>query len=228
MVVSTDSLTQFDVLPDTFQPQKIVSNNRQVEKKDSSVGFAQTHFFGEYYSSKSIDISYTSKDGDSVILNAQSIEYGKFNIQAAVENREKDIEKFIKYIQNNIEKMQKHFMRSLHLNNDPSTTEVFEGEKSEEASIALPEYWNAENTSQRIVDFAVSFIDLFSGSDTEYLSMIRNAIDEGFKQAKELLGELPDQVQSLIDDTYALVTEKLDTWANEQGKNSKNEAAVSV
>ncbi|MFW5960022.1 MAG: hypothetical protein ACOCSE_02760 [Chitinivibrionales bacterium] len=37
-----------------------------------------------------------------------------------------------------------------------------------EESTGLPEYWNAENTSQRIMDFAVSFFTLSDMDRDEY------------------------------------------------------------
>jgi hypothetical protein len=83
--------------------------------------------------------------------------------------------------------------------------------------LEVPEYWNAENTSQRIVDFAVQFLGAFEGTGGEFLDVIKGAIDEGFKQARDLLGELPDQVGALVNDTHELVMQKLDTWAESQG-----------
>ena len=82
----------------------------------------------------------------------------------------------------------------------------------------LPDYWNAENTSQRIVDFATSFLSAFKGSGQDFLNTIKNAIDEGFSQAKGILGDnAPDPISKLTNKTYALVMDKLDAWAKAQG-----------
>lgn len=77
----------------------------------------------------------------------------------------------------------------------------------------VPEYWNAENTSQRIVDFAMSFRGLASElNDEEYVEYMRSAIEEGFKQAKGMLGGLPGPSAKLFNDTYELTMKKLDEY----------------
>jgi len=66
-----------------------------------------------------------------------------------------------------------------------------------------------EAVSNRIVDFAKSI----SGGDKSKLALIRDAIDEGFEQAKEFMGgKLPE----ITDTTYELIQEKLDAWEEEQ------------
>ena len=81
----------------------------------------------------------------------------------------------------------------------------------------LPDYWNAENTAQRIVDFATSFLKDFQGGTDEFVSMIKDAIEKGFSQAKDILGkDLPDPVTKLVAKTHALVMEKIDNWAKAQ------------
>src|SRR3989339_152790 len=76
----------------------------------------------------------------------------------------------------------------------------------------MPEYWNADNTSQRIVDFATSFLSSFSGENSEFFKTIKGAIEEGFKQAKDILGNLPGPVGKLIQKTYDLTMQKLDKY----------------
>ena len=129
------------------------------------------------------------------------------------------MQKIIDYIKESYDQMRKEllkgFLKSVGV-------DVLEDEKVEKAEASdalekLPEFWNAENTSQRIVDFAVSFLGIFKGSGDEFLSTIKAAIEEGFKQARDLLGDLPDQISNLVDDTYNLTMEKIDKWAEEQG-----------
>ncbi len=62
----------------------------------------------------------------------------------------------------------------------------------------------AEAVSQRIVDFAIAI----SGGDSSKLDSLKAAIDEGFSQAKKVLGDLPD----ICSQTYDLIMEKLDKW----------------
>lgn len=75
----------------------------------------------------------------------------------------------------------------------------------------VPEYWNAENTSDRIVAFATSFAGIF-GDDPEFAETIVNAVAEGFSQADSILGELPGKAGKLNRDTRDKVFEKLDIW----------------
>jgi hypothetical protein len=76
---------------------------------------------------------------------------------------------------------------------------------------AVPEYWNAENTSQRIVDFAMSFRKLAPElSDEEYIKQMRGAVELGYKLAKKDLGGLPGPSAKLFNDTYSLTMKKFD------------------
>ncbi|GFN35262.1 hypothetical protein [Tepidimicrobium xylanilyticum] len=65
-----------------------------------------------------------------------------------------------------------------------------------------------EAVSQRIVDFAIAI----SGGDKSKLDTLKKAIDDGFKAAEKILGELPD----ISKETYNRIMEKLDAW--ESGK----------
>jgi hypothetical protein len=75
----------------------------------------------------------------------------------------------------------------------------------------VPEYWNAENTSQRIVDFAMSFRSLAPElSDEEYINKIRGAVELGYKLAKKDMGAVPGPSAQLYNDTYSLTMKKFD------------------
>ncbi len=91
-----------------------------------------------------------------------------------------------------------------------------EAEPGEEAGAmdeeyGVPEYWNAENTSDRIVAFATSFAGIF-GDDPDFAETMVNAVAEGFAQAGAILGELPGMAGKLNRDTRDKVFEKLDIW----------------
>jgi hypothetical protein len=61
-----------------------------------------------------------------------------------------------------------------------------------------------EAVSDRIVDFAIAI----SGGDKSKLPEIRGAIEEGFRQVKNMLGDLPE----ISLRTHDLIMEKLDRW----------------
>jgi hypothetical protein len=83
------------------------------------------------------------------------------------------------------------------------------GKDVEEAKV--PDYWNAENTSQRIVDFAMSFRGLAPElSDEEYIEQVRAAVEKGYKLAKKDIGDLPGPSAKLFNNTYNLTMKKFD------------------
>jgi hypothetical protein len=158
-----------------------------------------------------------NKDGDSVTLSMEHVEYQKallaINGDADAEYW-KDIvdkvkEEFLMLKENIIKKI----IASLG-----GPAEEQEAEEVEPAEIeGLPEYWNAENTSQRIADFATSFYGLTQCGGKEYYEMMRGAIEQGFNQAMGMLGELPDEVNNLAQNTYDLALQKLEAWAVDMG-----------
>jgi hypothetical protein len=81
----------------------------------------------------------------------------------------------------------------------------------------LPAMWSAESTSERIVNFATSFHGMTESGGRDFYELAKSAIEEGFKQAREIMGELPGKVGALVDKTYELTMQKLEQWAVEQG-----------
>jgi hypothetical protein len=81
-------------------------------------------------------------------------------------------------------------------------------QKKAQAAIDDGGEYSAENVSDRIVQFAKAI----SGGDKSKIGVLRAAIDKGFEEAKQAIGqELPEISQQ----TYKLVMDKLDAWANE-------------
>jgi len=82
-------------------------------------------------------------------------------------------------------------------------------EISQEEAVALVAddgYFGIEQTSDRIVDFAIAM----AGEDTSKLAAIKEGVEKGFAEALEAFGgALPD----ISYDTYDAVMEKLDAWA---------------
>lgn len=62
----------------------------------------------------------------------------------------------------------------------------------------------AEAVSNRIVEFAIAI----SGGDKSKVEQLKGAIEEGFRQVREMLGGLPE----VSVKTYDLVMKKLDNW----------------
>lgn len=79
--------------------------------------------------------------------------------------------------------------------------------------MGVDEEWGAEATSERIVQFALGFRGSGSASglsDEEFVAKIRDAIKEGFRLAKQDLGDLPGPTGKLFNDTYQATMDKLD------------------
>jgi hypothetical protein len=184
----------------------------------------------EYYSADRMSVTYTSRDGDSVALSMEHIEYRKAMVTAQNDGASDDTRwnAVVDQIKDEFSRMKQDmitkFMESITgIDNDTNTltinnpTDSAAGADSGSEIAGLPEYWNAENTSQRIVDFATSFSSLFQGAGEDFLSMIKSAIEDGFSQAHDMLGELPGPVGKLVDDTHSLVSRKLDAWAKANG-----------
>jgi hypothetical protein len=87
--------------------------------------------------------------------------------------------------------------------------EINLSEISQEEAQSLIEddgYFGVEQTSDRIVDFAVGL----SGDDTSRLDAIKQGVEQGFQEALDAFGGwLPDISYA----TYNTVMEKLDIWA---------------
>ncbi|MBD3393683.1 MAG: hypothetical protein GF410_16840 [Chitinivibrionales bacterium] len=170
----------------------------------------------EYFSSDTLSLTYTNNDGDTVSLSMQHVEYQKAMIQFEGDADSPEWKQMVEFIKDEYQRMHQEMLDSFIASVNGEKPEKAENREADTIE-GLPEYWNAENTSQRIVDFAVSFYSLYEGTGEEYLGIIRGAIEEGFSQARDMLGELPDAVDKLVGDTYDLVMEKLDAWAAEQG-----------
>jgi hypothetical protein len=80
----------------------------------------------------------------------------------------------------------------------------------EEAQSLVAEdgYYGVEQTAERIFQFGVGV----AGGDPSRLDAIKQGVEQGFQEAKEVFGGwLPD----ISYDTYDAVMEKLDSWAAE-------------
>lgn len=102
-----------------------------------------------------------------------------------------------------------------------SETPAAEEAGDEDQLTALQEYFSPENTASRILDVATSFFSLSEvfksegeseSSRQKFADFIGGAISEGFRQARAILGELPEDVKAGIDKTNSLVFAGLDDF----------------
>lgn len=114
------------------------------------------------------------------------------------------------YLRNLVEQLvlkQGHSIKTISAE-DWANIEIDDETRSEAQSLIDPGGpLSPEAVSDRLVDFAKAI----SGGDVSKLKTLKEAIEKGFKEAESLLGELPE----ISKQTYRLVMEKLDAWANE-------------
>lgn len=84
-------------------------------------------------------------------------------------------------------------------------TVTAEAKAQAQAAIAEDGYWGVEQTSQRIVDFAMAL----TGGDASKAEEMRDAFEKGFKEATKSWGK---SLPSISQDTYDAVMEKFDAW----------------
>jgi hypothetical protein len=104
----------------------------------------------------------------------------------------------------------------------PETPEAIEKEEPVDLDEIVPEFANSENTANRITDFATSLLPVYLQSHGEelneetlegFMSLIKEAIDTGFQQAKTIISDewqmMDDPLSALISKTYDKVQENL-------------------
>ena len=78
---------------------------------------------------------------------------------------------------------------------------------AKESKEFLENYLSPEKVAKRILDFAKAI----SGYDKSKIPLLKKAVNEGFKEAEKILGELPDVSKK----TYTLVMKGFEEWENE-------------
>ena len=176
-----------------------------------------TRAVAEYYSSEKYELEYVSKDGDKVSFSMESINYQKASLEIGPDMSPEQVDKLVSFAKEQIHKMREELVSKIlgSLNGKEDKDDVKKVKGTSE--IEVPEHWNAENTSQRIVDFATAFFDAFKGAGADFLNTIKGAIEKGFGEARGILGAVPESVSELTNSTYDLVMQKLENWAIEKG-----------
>ncbi len=191
-----------------FQNKKSVPALRNTPNTTTGAVFAK-----ESLKVDSLHLSYKNADGDALALSIESVSYNSKTVAASFSDKER--EELVSLVKDELLVVQKKMIQVLL--GTEGHKEVGSSEKAEQLELNIPEYWNAENTSQRIVDFALSFFELHDGEAGDYFEKIKAGIEEGFRQAKEMLGSVPEAVSNLTESTYDLVMSKLDDWAQQKG-----------
>lgn len=138
---------------------------------------------------------------DSTKPSANDIEKIKKQSERATQTLRNLVEKLI------LKQNGKSSSFSINISIDGSTGAISSDYTPVEAQEATSEdgYWGVEAVSDRIVAFAKDI----SGNDPGKLSVLKEAIDKGFRMASDTLGtDLPE----ISMKTYDAVMKKLDDW----------------
>lgn len=196
-----------------YNLNKAGKDNSGVSSGVASGARLKSSVSSEYYSSQKYAVEFTSKDGDKVSFSYEAVEYSKTEMAIDAKGSKEDIAKLSSFVKDQLKKMSSEIVKNF-LKDAGIETESSDDVSVADTAAVVPEYWNAENTSQRVVDFAVSFFDAFKGKGEEFLSKIKAAIEDGFSQAKKAFGgDYSSGVSKLISDTHDLIMKKLDSWA---------------
>jgi hypothetical protein len=95
---------------------------------------------------------------------------------------------------------------------------------ADDSETGVPEYWNAENTSDRIVKFATQMAQI-AGKDTEFAKTIIKAVADGFDQANAATGPMPGAAGELNKKTRELTFSKLSKWLDDRKSMGYNQGA---
>ncbi|MFC1585628.1 DUF5610 domain-containing protein [Fibrobacterota bacterium] len=174
---------------------------------------------GYNYQREELNLKYQNQDGDFFELSYRSESYKAFSASAPVSDEmgRKYFDEMLKQLKEYI-MMQEQRILEIFFGDDKSAKVREPAESDPAAELGIPEYWNAENTSQRIVDFATSFFSMSGQEADEFGKTIIAAVKKGFEEANEILGNLPGAAGRLIADTQQLTLEKLDAWVAEHSE----------
>ena len=91
-----------------FQYPDRFGKNSGLPGQQSSVN---AKMVSEYYSSQSISVEYTSKDGDTVSFSMESVEYAKSSMEISATGNKDDMKALVDYIKDNFDRMRKEMIR---------------------------------------------------------------------------------------------------------------------
>lgn len=91
---------------------------------------------------------------------------------------------------------------------DPATIEQAKEDIGEDG------YWGVNQTSDRLVDFAIAL----SGGDEEKMQKMVSAVEKGFNEATKSWGK---DLPGISSDTYSATMDKFDKWFEENGSSAR-------
>lgn len=176
----------------TYIPLKSLDNNSNTAFQSNNISRAE-----EYH-----------KNMDTVTFshNSEATHSSYSNILSTDETQDKGYEMLRKLVTSMLREQGIEYEITI---TGPSAIDINELSHEEaQELVAADNYFGVEQTSDRIVNFALSL----AGGDVDKLDKIKDGVEHGFQEAlKAFNGTLPD----ISYQTFDVVMQKLDAWANE-------------
>jgi len=151
--------------------------------------------------------------------------WGKLNYQESLFYMEEDLSLNFKDSDGSIFNLTYH--REVLIKRVKVEVLSYKGYQPVDLTSAPNDYMSPESVAGRIVDFIKALYGLYliqNGEDEsrekfeEFFQVILEGVERGFREARALLGLIPESVNSLIDETYNKVMEYLSAWREEMMK----------
>jgi len=146
------------------------------------------------------------KQVDDEIKKPIGVLYDKVTIEQLKEANDKAYQNLRTIVEEMLRKQGMTF-KDIDIESDESIPIDDDTREAAQLSIKEGGEYSPENVSDRIVKFAKAI----SGGDKSKMNLLRDAIDEGFKEAEKAFGKLPE----ISSKTRELINQKLDEWENE-------------
>lgn len=155
------------------------------------------------------DTKPKDKEMAAIYEKSKAEDKGHIYDNITVEELKKDSEKAYATLRQIVDDMLRRQGKSLNILQEHDVVKVDETARIEARELLGPGgALGVEAVSDRIVNFSKAI----SGKNKSKLDTIKKAIDQGFKEAEKILGELPD----ISLKTYDRIMEKLDAWEEEE------------
>lgn len=206
----------------TPSPAKKAAESTVREEEDNS-GKTVVRFEAYGWQSETYEVKAKNSDGDSWESSGNQYSSAGYSVTAEVSGKGdlsgvfSQIESFLKDQEEKMAKLwREHLKGSSPVSLDPTAT-------SSPTDALVPEYWNAENTSERIFQFATQFYEASGLSKEEYTEKITAAIKRGYKDARDMLGNLDPATSKLLEDTHQMTLDKVAKWAAQPDETSPSQ-----
>lgn len=191
------------------------------QPKDNQQNITSTH-----YSSDRVTLSYKNLSGEEFSVEVEHSEIKSVDMDKYSKEDKQKWHEMVKAIHEEFREFQAQSIRDIisgkvEVGEAPAVPEQLSAEeleaKTEELIDKMPEFWRPEAVSDRIVGFATAFYGQTESQGEDFYELAKSAIEEGFKLAGKDMGQLPGDIENVMELTREMVMEKLDRWAEEQG-----------